>query len=700
MLSTTQAVDTSEMSTFRGGAHSSGQASGSAFLVDIIDEIRGGTYSKKVGKVRAEAKKERNGEAHKRAKGALPSFTVSGTFNNRRKGFPDAHSGLLQVDLDGKDNPGLTVDKLRARVKDHPSLVACFMSPSGDGLKLVVRIGVADDTADHKRRFRSVKAEMKRLGLTVDDSCSDPARLCFYSHDPDAFYRSPDEAKPFPLFSEKEEEVFLLPEGQGEGIHHPLPVAKRALEAIAEKVGRPDYLRWLELTAAMTNSYGADGLDTMKEVFPEEEEEEYEAKLRYLPKAHNAGHVFNKAKELADWDATPEEKEALNERLKKNAMEAANEMPLDSFKVDHESTVGFSIEEIEALRPPIIIDGFLRQGEVMLLGAESKSRKSWLAQDAGISVASGLPWLPDEISDFDELSPEDILAQGKGFRTEQGAVHVFDLELAGSEVKYRFAKTRENRLPSNLRAQRRLSQSFHSYSLEGEPSLAILAHLTELERKVQPGDLVIVDCLYRLQADGNEVEEVARIFERLKRFAKQTKAGVTLVDHFRKAGAEKARDRFAGSFVKQASASTLVAIESKGGDVLEMSIDARTFHGLNRVHTRFNLERYLFERIPEEDVKAEHEAKKRSEQEGWLAQVWKSKNIDALAGNADGEKKWGISRQATTTRFGKLVKAGFVAIVESGRGKATKWALTDQGREVLTPYRDLHPNLHPATQSP
>jgi hypothetical protein len=342
-----------------------------------------------------------------------------------------------------------------------------------------------------------------------------------------------------------------------------------------------------------------------------------------------------------------------------------------------------SWEQIEALRPPIIIEGFLRQGEVMLLGAESKSRKSWLAQDAGIAVASGLPWLHGE-------------DDSEGFTTKQGKVHVFDLELADSEVSYRFAKARGNRLPSDLEAQRELSERFHSYSLEGEPSLAILAHLDALADTVKAGDLVIVDCLYRLQADGNETEEVAKILENLKRFAKRTQAGVIVVDHFRKAGADKARDRFAGTFVKAASPSTLVAIETKPDDVLELNVDARTFHGMNKTHARFNLESYTFQRVPEGDVKAAQGAKEQAKLEGWLGKVWGSRDLDFEAGKKVAGDSWSVSTEGARQRFTTIEKAGLVQVQQSGSGKPTLWGLTDEGREIIVRNFNLHPPLHPS----
>ena len=286
------------------------KVAGTSFLVDIIEEIEDGTHADKVKKVRA---LEQGSEAHAKAKKALGGFTVSGVFPKKRGGFPETHTGLMQVDLDGKDNPDLTVEKMRAKVIEDPSLVACFTSPSGDGLKVIVKTGVAIDRTDHVHRFESMKAGMTRQGLTVDDSCKDPARLCFYSHDPSAFYRSPGDAEAIPLIPKTTEPVHR--ERQVEGISYPLPVAKRALEAIEEKTGRPPYELWLGLTAGMRNSYGSDGIAAMADVFPEERKGEYEDKFSYLPKLHNAGFIINQAKKLAGWEATTEEKEAFMERL-------------------------------------------------------------------------------------------------------------------------------------------------------------------------------------------------------------------------------------------------------------------------------------------------------------------------------------------------------------------------------------------------
>ena len=364
----------------------------------------------------------------------------------------------------------------------------------------------------------------------------------------------------------------------------PVEWAREVLTELARLHPRPPYPDWRDITSAVFDGVGIEtGIKLLKEIWPEEKPGEYRklAKLKWFAswgtlngflkgsemRAENLVEFMPDLTEMEDGQAKPARKR------------------LADYLVNHSDTLGMSWQEIDALRPPIIIDGFLRWGEVLLLGAESKSRKSWLTQDAGFAVAAGLPWLADENG-------------AHGFTTAQARVHVFDLELNPAEMRYRFAKARNNRFAESPDEAAAMTSRIAAYSFDGQNFSEIMQRLEELKTTVEPGDLVIVDCLYRLCPDGNEVGPLAAILETLKRFASETRAGVILVDHFRKAGDDKARNRFAGSFVKQASASTLVAIEVTAADVLVLNIDARTFHGCNKVHARFNPETYAFTACP------------------------------------------------------------------------------------------------------
>ena len=63
-----------------------------------------------------------------------------------------------------------------------PLTFSCFLSPSGAGLKIIVR--VSSNAEQHKTAFNQVKELYeKELGITIDKSGSDVSRLCYYSCD-------------------------------------------------------------------------------------------------------------------------------------------------------------------------------------------------------------------------------------------------------------------------------------------------------------------------------------------------------------------------------------------------------------------------------------------------------------------------------------------------------------------------------------
>jgi hypothetical protein len=120
------------------------------------------------------------------AKKRLPGVMWSGTFRSRRTSDSDRllqHSGLLCADL---DELGDRIGDVRRKLVASPHLWAIFDSPTGDGLKCVFRVEADPDT--HKASFRGVEEHVRDLtGVQIDESCSDVARLCFLSHDPDAY---------------------------------------------------------------------------------------------------------------------------------------------------------------------------------------------------------------------------------------------------------------------------------------------------------------------------------------------------------------------------------------------------------------------------------------------------------------------------------------------------------------------------------
>jgi P4 family phage/plasmid primase-like protien len=113
----------------------------------------------------------------------LPAVMWSGSFRSRRKDAIVQHSGLLCADL---DELGDRLVEVRAKLKESPHLWAMFISPTGDGVKCVFHVSA--DADKHKASFHAVDKHVRDLtGIQIDQACSDVARLCFLSSDPDAY---------------------------------------------------------------------------------------------------------------------------------------------------------------------------------------------------------------------------------------------------------------------------------------------------------------------------------------------------------------------------------------------------------------------------------------------------------------------------------------------------------------------------------
>lgn len=67
-----------------------------------------------------------------------------------------------------------------------PFTYACFTSPSGDGLKIFIKVNTDQET--HEQAYKQVQTFYeKEIGIEADPKCKDITRLCFVSNDPNAF---------------------------------------------------------------------------------------------------------------------------------------------------------------------------------------------------------------------------------------------------------------------------------------------------------------------------------------------------------------------------------------------------------------------------------------------------------------------------------------------------------------------------------
>ena len=130
--------------------------------------------------------------AHVRTKAGLPYFTVSGTWpgEDRRDASQLTHTSLFIADLDHLSRADLDPADVRAQAADLPYVLASFISPSGDGVKVIIVMLPAPSPGDRDGHGwcwdQSSEALARDLGIPVDPDPKNrnPLRLCYLPDDP------------------------------------------------------------------------------------------------------------------------------------------------------------------------------------------------------------------------------------------------------------------------------------------------------------------------------------------------------------------------------------------------------------------------------------------------------------------------------------------------------------------------------------
>ncbi|MCR9065332.1 MAG: DUF3987 domain-containing protein [Cytophagales bacterium] len=153
-------------------------------LSSIISNIKRGTYHDSINAIRM-AKGMGKPERADQLKKELLAFTPSATFKDgRKKELLTAYSGCVHLDFD-KLTPEELQQAFDLAVK-IPFTYACFTSPSGDGLKIFIKVNTDQET--HEQAYKQVQAYYeKKIGIEADPKCKDITRLCFVSNDTNAF---------------------------------------------------------------------------------------------------------------------------------------------------------------------------------------------------------------------------------------------------------------------------------------------------------------------------------------------------------------------------------------------------------------------------------------------------------------------------------------------------------------------------------
>lgn len=217
---------------------------------DYLNHVKNGYYEDEV----------LNYRAGRIDKSDLPGVTPSGTFTYRSTKNLKDHSGIIVIDID-KDDQLDTYDYkiIRARFRKDPYIYACHLSCSGDGgLAAYVRI----DPTKHLDAFLSLeKYFADNYRVIIDPSGKDVSRFRYVSYDPD-------------LYINEDSQVWknYIPKAKREPHKHNYIFTDDDISHVFNQIRARqidltfDYHDWFRVACALSDYYGAAGINRFHEV--------------------------------------------------------------------------------------------------------------------------------------------------------------------------------------------------------------------------------------------------------------------------------------------------------------------------------------------------------------------------------------------------------------------------------------------------
>jgi hypothetical protein len=140
----------------------------------ILERIKSGSQKELIKRIRS----EKNKKLRQELKQQLPAVCFSGTFTKRNDKNLKEHSGLICLDFDGYEKKR---DMLQDKEKftKNKYVYSVFISPSGNGLKVLVKI--PQDPDNHINYFNSLKTYFANDYFDV--TSKNISRVCYESWD-------------------------------------------------------------------------------------------------------------------------------------------------------------------------------------------------------------------------------------------------------------------------------------------------------------------------------------------------------------------------------------------------------------------------------------------------------------------------------------------------------------------------------------
>lgn len=147
-------------------------------LFKVLELIKSDKYKLQIAKIRIEKdKKKRNALKIK-----LNNATFCGTFKTRSNSNLISPSGLAMLDFDNVEEP----TSLKETLSKNKYTLSAFISPSGNGVKVLVKIPLVDNNEDYQDYYLKLIEHYNQPNY-LDTGTKDIARATFLSYDRDIY---------------------------------------------------------------------------------------------------------------------------------------------------------------------------------------------------------------------------------------------------------------------------------------------------------------------------------------------------------------------------------------------------------------------------------------------------------------------------------------------------------------------------------
>ncbi|MBQ8520461.1 MAG: DUF3987 domain-containing protein [Bacteroides sp.] len=198
-------------------------------ISQFVNSIRSHRWKAKVESYR-QLKAEGDLEHAEAIKQEMPCIIIAGVCEggHSKQNFR-SFSGFMMLDID--HYPG-DIRALLNQLKEEPWTYAGWISISGDGAKVVVRIDAVSQAEYETLAYPMVARHVSRLfDFPVDMHCQDLTRTCYASHDADAFLKEACEVFPW----REEVAEFMAEQAQEEVLEKPVELGSTPSQGLVRK---------------------------------------------------------------------------------------------------------------------------------------------------------------------------------------------------------------------------------------------------------------------------------------------------------------------------------------------------------------------------------------------------------------------------------------------------------------------------------